>query len=49
MWARLALDIVTDMDDLECENVLHNVIKYNKKIKKPKRELAMAFNAVPII
>lgn len=47
--ARLVLDIVTDMDDFECENVLQSVIKYNKKIKKPKRELAMALNAVPII
>lgn len=43
------LDIVTDMDDLKCEDVLQSVIKYNKRIKKPKRELAMALNAVPII
>ena len=47
--ARLVLDIVTDMGDLECEDVLQSVIKYNKRIKKPKRELAMALNAVPII
>ena len=47
--ARLVLDIVTDMDDLMCEEVLENVIRYNKKIKKPKREFAMALNAVPIV
>ncbi len=47
--ARLRLEIVTEMSDEECENVLTEVVQYKKKIKNAKRELAMALNALPII
>jgi len=47
--ARIMLDVVTDMDDAACTVVLENSLRYNKKIKKPKRDLAMALNAVPIL
>lgn len=47
--ARLYLDIVTAMDDEKCERVLINEIEYKKKIKKPRRELALALNAMPIV
>lgn len=47
--ARLRLEIVTTMTDESCEKVLLEVVKYKKKIKNPKRELAMAFNAMPIV
>jgi len=47
--ARLRLDIITTMQKENCEKVLLDVIKYKKKIKNAKRELAMALNAMPII
>lgn len=47
--ARLRLEIVTTMTDENCEKVLREVVDYKKKIKNAKRELALAFNAMPII
>lgn len=47
--ARLRLEIVTTMTDECCEKILLEVVNYKKKIKNPKRELAMAFNAMPIV
>lgn len=47
--ARLRLEIVTTMTDTECESVLLNVVKYKKKIKNAKREMASAFNSMPIV
>lgn len=47
--ARLRLEIVTMMTDESCQKVLLDVLKYKKKIKNAKRELAMAFNAMPIV
>lgn len=47
--ARLRLEIVTTMTDENCEKVLREVVDYKKKIKNSKRELALAFNAMPII
>lgn len=47
--ARLRLEIVTTMIDEDCERVLLNVVEYKKKIKNAKREMAMAFNAMPIV
>ena len=47
--ARLRLEIVTTMTDTECENVLLNVVKYKKKIKNAKREMASAFNSMPVV
>lgn len=47
--ARLRLEIVTTMDEDDCTRVLTDVIDYKKKIKNPKRELAMALNAFPIV
>ena len=47
--ARLRLEIVTTMTDENCEKVLREVVDYKKKIKNAKRELALAFNTMPII
>lgn len=47
--ARIRLEIVTTMTDTECENVLLNVVKYKKKIKNAKRDMALAFNSMPIV
>lgn len=47
--ARLRLEIVTTMGDEGCVQVLTEVIDYKKKIKNPKRELALALNAFPIV
>ncbi len=47
--ARLRLEIVTTMTDEDCEDVLLKVVNYKKKIKNAKREMAMAFNAMPIV
>ena len=47
--ARLRLEIVTTMTENDCEKVLIEVVKYKKKIKNAKRELAMAFNSMPIV
>jgi nuclease-related domain protein len=47
--ARLRLEIVTTMTDTACENVLLNVVDYKKKIKNPKRDMASAFNSMPIV
>ncbi len=44
--ARVRLDMITVMNDEECTRVLAEKIKYNKKIKKPMRELAYALNAL---
>ena len=43
------MEIVTTMTDENCEKVLREVVDYKKKIKNAKRELALAFNAMPII
>ena len=37
------------MKDKECESVLLNVVDYKKKIKNAKREMALAFNSMPIV
>ena len=47
--ARIRLDIICMMDDEACYSVLVNHLQYNKKIKKPMRELANALNALPDI
>lgn len=47
--ARLRLDIVTAMDEEACTSVLNDVIHYKKKIKNPKKELAIALNAFPVV
>lgn len=47
--ARLRLEIVTTMTDTDCESVLLNVVDYKKKIKNPKRNMASAFNSMPIV
>lgn len=47
--ARIRLEMVTTMNDESCCYVLENYIHYTKKIKKPRRELALALNALPIV
>lgn len=47
--ARIRLEMVTTMNDENCCYVLENYIHYTKKIKKPRRELALALNALPIV
>lgn len=47
--ARIRLEMVTTMNDESCCYVLENYIHYTKKIKKPRREFALALNALPIV
>lgn len=47
--ARIRLEMVTTMNDESCCYVLENYIHYTKKIKKPRRELALALNALPVV
>ena len=47
--ARIRLEMVSNMDDKACTNILKEVLGFTKKIKKPKRELAYALNALPQI
>ena len=47
--ARLRLDIYTTMGDTECKYVLENSLQYRKKVKRPKRDLAVELNAFPSI
>lgn len=47
--ARLHLEIVTIMTEESCMRVLLDVVNYKKKVKNAKRELALAFNAMPIV
>lgn len=44
--ARLRLDILTQMTDEDCETVLKETLRYDKKIKNPKRDLANALNSL---
>ncbi len=43
--ARVRLEVITTMNDEDCTDVLKNVLQYKKRIKKPKRDLAVALNA----
>ena len=44
--ARLKLDIITKLSDEDCVDILANNFGYKTKIKKPKKELASALNAI---
>ena len=44
--ARLKLDVITKLTDEDCVDILVNNLEYKSKIKKPKRELASALNAI---
>lgn len=44
--ARLKLDVITKLSDEDCVDILKNNLEYTGKIKKPKRELASALNAI---
>lgn len=43
--ARLRLDIITELTDDDCTDILKNVLNHTSKIRNPKRELASALNA----
>ena len=47
--AKIRLEIISMMDDDACKIVLQEAMHYTKKIKKPRRELAYALNALPSI
>ena len=47
--AKIRLEIISMMSDEACKNVLEEKLNYTKKIKRPKRELAYALNALPNI
>lgn len=47
--ARLKLEIVTDMSDDDCKEVLLNEMHYEKKVKIPKKDFAVALNAFPVV
>lgn len=44
--ARLKLDVITKLSDEDCVDILKNNLEYTAKIKKPKKELASALNAI---
>lgn len=44
--ARLKLDVITTFDDNDCIEILHNRLSYEGNVKKPKKELASALNAI---
>ena len=44
--ARLSLDIITELTDENCEEILKNALNYTSRIRNPKRELAGALNAI---
>ena len=45
--ARLKLDIVAMLNDDDCVDILRNSFFKEEKIRKPRRELASALNAIP--
>lgn len=44
--ARIRLEIITELTDEECTDILINALNYDGKIKKPKRDLSAALNAL---
>ena len=44
--ARLSLDIITELSDTDCKDILQNKLNV-KNIRNPKKELAKALNALP--
>lgn len=47
--ARIKLAITAILADDDCRNILQNTLNYTDKIRRPKRDLASALNAVGII
>ena len=43
--ARLRLEIITELSDNDCEDILKKALNHTTKIRNPKRELASALNA----
>ncbi len=46
--ARLRLDIITELTNDDCTDILKNVLNCTTKIRNPKRELSSALNAIGI-
>ena len=44
--ARLRLDVMVDLTDDECIDILKETLHYAGKIRKPKKDLATALNAL---
>ena len=44
--ARLYLDIITELNNNECEHILHEILRVDRKIRQPKKNLATALNAI---
>ena len=44
--ARLRLDVMAILSDDDCSEILNTTLNYTGKIKKPKKDLAGALNAV---
>lgn len=44
--ARLRLEILAQLSDEECTNILQKTLNYRSKIRKPRRELAAALGAM---
>ena len=42
----MKLDVITKLSDEDCVDILKNNLEYTAKIKKPKKELASALNAI---
>lgn len=43
---RLRLEILAQLSDEECTNILQETLNYRSKIRKPRRELAVALGAM---
>jgi hypothetical protein len=44
--ARIRLEVITELTDEVCTDILRNTLNYTGKIKKPKRDLSAALNAL---
>jgi superfamily I DNA/RNA helicase len=44
--ARIRLEVITELTDEVCTDILRNTLNYTGKIKKPKRDLSAALNSL---
>lgn len=47
--ARIRLGLIAQLDDDDCREILINCLKFERKIRNPRRELASALNAIGMI
>ena len=47
--ARIRLGLIAQLDDNDCQEILTNCLKFDRKIRNPRRELASALNSIGMI